>query len=259
MKHISLQPILKSWLALPAAGLVAIAMSATLTGVHAQNAGDDDTLAATTPAPYAEVQYATLTGTTNTVNLTMLPVVDSAGALHYVNVTIPLEESVSSKGVVTITAGTPTVVTAPITGATSFKAGPYVGPATVLGGKALITVSGPGVPVSGNTEWSLAASTGAAACTYPASATWYVGSPTSSSNPLYARLKKAGITSPAYSYGTLGSQLCVPNNVTDYFWGSGSLIGVSQTGSAITIASFSSNYGGGDVNYAVDQITFEYQ
>ena len=67
-------------------------------------------------------------------------------------------------------------------------------------------------------------------CTYPSSATWYVG-PIANS-PLAARLKAAGITSTAWSYGVTGGEACYNN------WPDNTLIGLSQTGNKLTIVSF---------------------
>jgi len=123
----SLKPALRTWMALPAIALVAIAASTTLRGVRAQNETDESSQTST-PAPYAEVQYATLTGTTNTINLTMLPVVLSNGSVVYKNVTVPLEVSESKTGAVTLTTGTLNVVSAPPGQTNGFRAGNYVGP-----------------------------------------------------------------------------------------------------------------------------------
>jgi hypothetical protein len=134
-----------------------------------------------------------------------------------------------------------------------FKAGPYVGPSTVFGGNAKIVVSGPGVAPGGATEWSLASASGANVETYPCSATWYVSS-SLTSNPLYSRIKAAGITSVAYSYGVIGSASCkFPN----YNWAPNSLIGLSQTDNTITIVSFT--YDGTDYSTSRDQITYTMQ
>ncbi len=119
----------------------------------------------------------------------------------------------------------------------------------MLSGAALITVSGPGVAPGGATEWSLAATTGANGCTYPSSATWYVG-PLSSS-PLASRLAAAKITSTALSYGVIGGEECF------YTWPNNALIGLSQTGNKITIVSFTLN--GVDYNVPVDQISYTLQ
>jgi hypothetical protein len=205
-------------------------------------------------APYAEFQYATLTGTNNVVNATLVPVVTASGT-SYVNVTLTF--NVAANGTITVAAGSPVVVAAPIVGATSFKAGPYIGPSNVMNGKGFITVSGPGTVAGGASVWSLQAATGADSCTTPASATWYVASPTASNNPMAARLKNAGITSTAYSYGVTGQQSyeCYNGFLT------GSLIGVSQSGNSITIVSFSKNGSNesNDQSTPVTQITYTHQ
>jgi hypothetical protein len=207
----------------------------------------EDISDASAPAPYAEFQYATVTGTSNVINVTMLPVVSSSGAITYKNLT--LQFNVSSSGAITVASGSPKVVAAPVPQAANFLAGTYVGPSTVNGGENLITVSSPGGTAGGATEWSLAAPTGANSCTYPDSATWYVGP--IASNPLASRLAKANITSTAYRYGILGSQPCVQSD----YWAAGNILGFSQTGNKLTIVSFS--YGGTE-DYSTPQAQITY-
>jgi hypothetical protein len=192
--------------------------------------------------PYALLQYSTLTGSGNTITAAWVPVVTSKGTT-YQNITLLFD--VSAEGVVTLASGYPVVVPAPTNLVSSFKAGNYVGPSTILSGDALITVAGPGVTTGGATEWTLGATTNANGCTYPSTATWYVG-PIADS-PLAARLKAAGITSTAWSYG-VGTGSCYND------WGTDTLIGVSQVGNSITIVSFT--YAGTDKNEPVDQITY---
>jgi hypothetical protein len=245
------KPILKPALALGAVTFFAAALSTALNGVYAQDREADE--AAALPSAYAQFQYATITGTNNVLNVTMLPVVTPKGTV-YKNLT--LQVTANAEGEISVEPAI--VVPAPQILASSFKAGTYVGPSTINGGQNKITVTGPGVIVGGTTVWSLTASSDPNVCTYPATATWYVGSPTSPGNPEYARLKKAGITSPAYSYGTSGtiansSSSCNPNDA----W-SASLIGVSQTGNSITIASFTT-LGAFDQASPKDQITYTLQ
>jgi hypothetical protein len=143
--------------------------------------------------------------------------------------------------------GYPQVTKAPAMIVSDFKAGTYVGPSTVLDGMALVNLSGPGVTTGGATEWSLSAASGANGCTYPSTATFYVGALTSS--PYAARLKSAGITSTAWSYGVGSSSSCGGSN-----WYSNALIGASQIGNTLTIVSFS--YAGTD--YGIPQATIVY-
>ncbi len=183
----------------------------------------------TTVTPHADFQESTLTSSTNAITATRVPVADSTGAIHYRNITLLFDVADSSTdGVsVTLASGYPTVVdsASPIL-VNGFAAGTYVAPTN-----AEIAVSGPGIASGGATEWSLAQS--GTACSFPFSATWYVGPITS--NPLYTRLKAAGITSAAYTYGILGTA----SGCGSSWWDSGALLGFSQTGNSITIISFS--------------------
>jgi hypothetical protein len=244
------KPLLKSALALTAVAVAAFAVSAALNrGVHAQN--QDDEARPEAAASYAQFQYATITGTNDTLNVTMLPVVTPTGTV-YKNLT--LQVNVDAKGDVTVAPGSPSVVNAQQILASAFKAGKYVGPSSINDGKNQITVTGPGVVPGGTTVWSLVSSSDPSVCTYPLSGTWYVGPLTNSS--LAARLKKAGITSTAYSWGVAGnpSASCDPG----LNWSGGSIIGVSQTGNSITFSSFTSD-GAFDKSYPVDQITYTLQ
>jgi hypothetical protein len=148
---------------------------------------------------------------------------------------------VDHNGNLTLSSGYPQVVAAPNLLSSSFMAGTYVGPSTAANGKATVTVSGPGVTDGGATTWSLSAAPTSDPCTYPGTATWYVG-PVANS-PVAARLKSAGITSTAWSYGVSSSPGC--GGDSNHWTGpaGAALIGVSQSGNGITLATFSSwNY-----------------
>lgn len=242
------RPILKPALALGAVAFFAVAVSTALNGVHAQDQQEDE--AAALPSSYAQFQYATITGTNNVLNVTMLPVVTPKGTI-YKNLT--LQVTANAEGGITVEPAT--VVPAPAILATAFKAGKYIGPSSINDGKNQITVTGPGVVPGGTSVWSLVSSSEPSVCTYPISGTWYVGP--IANNPLAARLKKAGISSTAYTWGTAGNGNgptgCNPN----LNWSAGSIIGVSQTGNSITFSSFTGD--GFDKNYAVDQITYTLQ
>jgi hypothetical protein len=217
------------------ARLVAIVLTSTAAWLSPAIAQTSEAGATATP-PYALFQYATLTGSNNTINATWLPVVSATGTTSYVNVTI--EFKVSSTGQLSVVLGYPKVMPAPAPLVSSFIAGNYASP----NGSGLITVTGPGIMTDGSTEWSLAASPGASTCTYPDSAMWYVG-PLSGS-PLAARLQAAGITSTAWSYG-VGDSGCS--------WSANSLLGFSQIGNQLTIVDFTN---GKDYPTPVDSIVY---
>ena len=221
-----------------------IALLGAWTGVvHAQTEEDASGETTTAVPPYGAFQLSTLTGSGNTIVATRVPIV-LAGKTIYKNVTLAF--AVDSSGNLTLAPGYPKFVPAANPIIAGFRAGRYVGPSNVLGGAAIITVSGPGVASGGATEWSIAAGAGASGCTYPSSATWYVGPITS--NPLYPRLKAAGIASTAWSYGVTGGEECYGT------WWDDTIIGVSQIGNALTIVSFTDN--GITKNTPFDQITY---
>jgi hypothetical protein len=208
-------------------------------------AADLDALASAASVPYSLFQYATLTGSSNTLTATFVPIV-TAGGTSYWNIT--LDFNVSSTGVLTVASLQQTQAPPPIV--SSFRAGTYCASPNVGNGKACITVGGPGETSGGTTEWSLTAAPGSWADTYPESATWYVG-PLASS-PLASRLAAAKITSTDYSYGTVGAQNWVINGT----WYYDTLIGLSQIGNTLNILSFTNYYTGLDQNTPVDQITY---
>ena len=205
--------------------------------------------------PYSLFQYSTMTGSGSTITASRVPVVTAAGNTIYKNVTIQFD--VDSDGNLTLSPEYPKLSDAPPLVVSSFKAGSYIGPGSILNGKTPAFVDGPGATDGGATSWSFSTAGGADTCTYPNSATWYVG-PIDSS-PVSARLKKAGITSTAWSYGVASGptyfDTCTNrNSFSSYKWERGTLIGVSQSGNAVTIASFTNN--GVDFSAPVDQITY---
>jgi hypothetical protein len=201
--------------------------------------------------PYALFQYSTITGSGNTITATQLPVVTTSGTV-YQNVTLLFD--VDASGNLTLAPGYPEVVKSPRPFTANFVPGTYVGPSTILSGKAIITVSGPSVGPGGITEWSLSAPTGADPCSYPSSAVWYAV-PALANSPLAARLSKAGITSTAVQYGVGGSQC----STDGYDWEQNTLLGFSQT-SGTTLAISSYTYDGvTDYNTARDTITYTLQ
>ena len=213
--------------------------------------------AQTQGGPYSLFQFATLTGSGNTITATRIPVVNGAGKTSYKDMTIQFD--VDSDGNLLPSSGFPQLFDAPALLVSSFKAGAYIGPGSVLGGKTPVYVDGPGLTDSGATTWSLTTGAGADKCTYPGSATWYVGP--IDAGPMAPRLKKAGITSTAWSYGVGSSGSSYLKTCSDgslfpsSAWNdSGILIGVSQSGNPVTIASFTSN--GSDYSSPQGQVTF---
>ena len=197
----------------------------------------------TTVAPYSLFQYAAITGSGNSLSASYIPVVLANGTTIYKNLSINF--NVDSLGNLTIASGYPVVSTAQSPLVSAFQSGTYVGPSANY--PFAITVAGPSTTSGGATEWSSSTPTGTTNCTEPLTATWYVGPLTSS--PIYPRLKAAGITSTAWSYGVSSSNGC-----HDY-WSTDTLIGVSQIGNSIVFVSLT-DYDGNDHNLPQDTITY---
>jgi hypothetical protein len=192
-------------------------------------AGSPETAAPkpTTPSttPYAEFQNSTLTGSTNTIAVSNLPVVTGTGSIIYDNVTIQFD--VAPDG--TLTVGSTQITAAPSVYANSFEAGTY----QVAGNGEFIVVSGPGITNGGSTEWSFATTNGD--CVNQYSAAWYVG-PIKNS-PYYTRIKAAGVPLTGFSYGVGGGTPGCSSST----WAPNSLLGFSQTGGQMSIVSFTLN------------------
>jgi hypothetical protein len=247
---ISLGPTLRFASAMAVVVLLAIGGAATINRVRAQARQTATPLVAVdNPEPLnIQFQYGTLTATTNTINATEVPITTASGTLLYENLTIPFSVSQDSEGRYHVVAGSIVSVPSPMTQIEGFIAGNYAGPGSATA--QLITLSAPGVTSNGATQWSVAQTPGATACTWPQTATFYVGPV--EDNPNYSSIQKAEIATANYnySYGVEGDQSC-----SDYYWGPGAILGFSQTGNALTIVSFYS--AGANYGTPQDQITYQ--
>lgn len=185
---------------------------------------------------------ATIVGSTNSISITRVPV-SAGGKTYYWDVTIPF--LVDSDGSIVVQPAETTKSAIFIDSA--FTAGSYNGPPGTLNGQAKIALAGPAVFNNSYTEWTISTLSGANGCTYPESAVIYVV-PSLSDSPIYSRLKKAGITSNAWSYGIAQSTNCYAT------WPGDGIIGVSQVGNTLTIASFT--YYSTDSSTPVDEIVY---
>lgn len=222
------------------------------------------------PAPSIQLEYSRIIASAGTISVMRVPILSNDGTRIFKDFTVRFE--LDTDGNLVVSNGYPTVVSSPELVPLTFQAGKYLGPQNVANGKAIVMVGGPGVTGNGGTTWSLLSADDSDKCVYPGSATWYVGP--IENDPQAARLKRAGsevrgsdqaigITSTAWSYGVSGAgpsfSCSVSSNSPDptgtyYAWQSGSLIGVSQSGNTLTIASFTKS--GVDYSVPVDQITY---
>lgn len=196
----------------------------------------------------AQLQYASITASGNTITATRIPVKTDKGTV-YQDLTIQFDAD--AYGNLLVSSGFPAVTPSPNLLTPSFQTGIYHSASTVWTGKGLLELNGPGITAGGATAWTLSTTNGADGCTVPRNLIWYVGPPETS--PIAARLKKANITSQLWSYGIAGGGSCPYQDA----WSSNTLIGVSQIGNTITLATFSLNGSGTtDKPEPVDQLTF---
>lgn len=234
-----------------------IAFVAALTGVNAAAQSEQEELpdaSGNTPES-ALLQYSTLTASGSTISAVWVPVIVN-GATKYVNVTIPLQFASTSAGKIVVTAGTPTLISTPPSVVSGFKQGTYVGPSTVLNGKMIVTVAGPGSTAGGATVWTLKSAAGAAECTYPVTAYWYDG-PLGSNPGLEVRIAEAKINNSTgeWSLGVGGDDAGC-SSLGNGAWLRNSLIGASQAGNSLTLVSFTDSFGN---DHSTPQDTVIYQ
>ena len=185
-------------------------------------------LAAVAQSVYA--QDATVTANATTVSGQYLPVVSSTGTASYFNFTTTIAVDAS---------GNPSATTVFSPSPKLLFDGLQVGKYMDDGYNA--TLSGPGIGPSGTTEWSWSGDYNLG------SAAFYVGP--IAKNPLAARIKKAGITYTGYTYGISGG------GGTN--WASNCLVGIAQTGNALTLVSFSNS--GCTQDYPMPQAQMSWQ
>jgi len=204
------------------AGAGIFALSGVLVVVGASTAR------AETPAAF--FNYSSLIGQNKTITATQVPIQTSTGAFIYKDVTIQI--NVDAAGNLTYATTSPLATLSPMLSASTFRAGIYTDSSDSRFG---LQVSGPAIIPGGGglAQWSLTSAPGLG-CDPPQPATFYTG-PLANS-PLAARVKDAGITgitATQYSFGVIGTAGCGNAN-----WQNNGLIGLSNVGGNLIIASF---------------------
>lgn len=187
---------------------------------------------AATSASTVILDYSNVVATGSTIILNRLPIKLPNGSYIYKDVTINL--TASTTGVLTVSPAKPAQTASPPVLSAKFNAGTYVYPSNPNYGLVLV---GPSVVSAQSiTRWQTNAEpTLGRYCGIPT--TFYVGD--IKQNPLYAtRLKPAGIASTEYSYGIIEDGAACNGQ-----WGAGTIIGASQSGDYLTIASFRTTAG----------------
>ena len=179
--------------------------------------------------PTMQSQSATLSGASNQVVITRVPITDQFGAVKYWDIQLQFTLDPLT-GKPSVSTGFPTVVTSPSITVGNFKPGTY---RDSLGRK--YTVGGPNVAAGGRTSWSLAADPSASGLVV--SVAWTTGP--IAGHPNQASLNDRAITSTAFSWGTMGSSNDgYPSSLPFYYWSVGSVVGASQTGNTLSLHLF---------------------
>jgi hypothetical protein len=160
------------------------------------------------------------------LNLNRVPVTDSNGVVKYFD--IALGFNVAANGTLSINPSLTKFTPSPnlITGA--FKPGRY---SNTIAGQWCVYHLGSPAPVGGSRTAGSLTSEGSSDC---ALAIDWVTGPVQG-HPDQARLQQAGITTNAYSWGTLGT---VGDDFTYLGWRSGHLVGVVQTGNSFVVRNY---------------------
>jgi hypothetical protein len=188
---------------------------------------------------------SSIVGIGQTITALRVPIETAAGTYIYKDVTIEINSD--AKGDLTWATAEPITALSPPLATSNVRAGIYVIPTCACG----IQITGPSSIGSGGVgEWVITAVPGKS--TYyspPNPAFFYTGSLAAS--PLAARLEKAGLTSPQYVYGIVGtSNSYIP-------WQSNALFGLRLVGNELVVAAFTdgSNI---DHNVPVTQIIYTF-
>ena len=189
--------------------------------------------------PTMRSESATLSGASNQVVITRVPITDQFGAVKYWDIQLQFTLDPLT-GKPSVSTGFPTVVTSPSITVGNFKPGTY---RDSLGRK--YTVGGPNVAAGGRTSWSLAAVPSASG--FFASLAWTTGPVVG--HPNQASLNARTITSTAFSWGTMGAHNDFFSNTPFYVWSNGNVVGASQTGNTLSLHLFS------DLNAVEDSTT----
>ena len=178
--------------------------------------------------PTMRSESATLSGASNQVVITRVPITDQFGVVKYWDIQLQFTLDPLT-GKPSVSSGFPTVVTSPSITVGNFKPGTY---RDGLGRK--YTVGGPNVAAGGRTSWSLAANPSASG--FYASVAWTTGPVVG--HPNQAGLNLRSITSTAFSWGTIGAHNDFSSSLPFYIWYNGDVVGASQTGNNLSLHLF---------------------
>ncbi len=184
---------------------------------------------ASAATPRAKFDSALVTGSTDRISVTRVPVVDSAGKTAYKDVTIDFE--VDEAGTLMLAPFSPTIEAAPSLVTSGFKAGNYKdtrGNTYKLAGPSV-------VPGTTRTMWSLSLAVATSDASF-FSMNWTTGP--IAGHPNQSSLTARNITSTAFSWGIVGDGHAAISYFPFYGWNYGEVVGAAQVGNQLVLHLF---------------------
>jgi hypothetical protein len=200
--------------------------------------------------PAIFMQSATISGAGNALTLGRVPVKDANGKITYKDISMLF--TVDNAGNVTLDPQSVSITSSPPLNAGTFKPGHYRGykacnEADCKGDFTVGTGGGNGGRISGSIQRiNIFQGAGSADISDVFNASWTSGP--INGHPDEAKLKAAGITSTAYSWGVMGTAGAFTKGSG---WRAGDIIGAIQTGNQLTLVNF------GDDNKSDASLTFD--
>lgn len=180
-------------------------------------------------APAVFLQSAAVSGASNVLTLTRVPVQDATGKITYKNVAMSF--NVDAAGKLTLNTASVSIVASPTLAVGAYKPGTYNGYNLLTYTNSHYFIAGsPGVGADGRISGSIQRITDDSRDTFNAG--WTSGPVTG--HPLEALLTQAGVPN-GYSWGIMGT---AGNYTTGSGWNPGDIIGVIQTGNQLSMWNF---------------------
>jgi hypothetical protein len=177
--------------------------------------------------PALFLEQSSITGASDTIKASRVPVRNTAGAIKYYE--IEMKFQIDAAGLPVLAPLYPVIGPSPNLTVGAFKAGKYKD-----GAGHIYTVSGPGAASPGRTTWAILLTKPNTSCPgCSLSGSWTTGP--IAGHPIQPLLLEQGITSTAYSWGTVTSSF---NPLANCIFQSVGAVGASQSGNLLSLNGF---------------------
>jgi hypothetical protein len=184
---------------------------------------------AAVPALFME-QSTSITGASDTLKASRVPVLNSAGAIKYYEIEFKFQ--LDAAGIPVLAPFSPVVNLSPALLSGAFKAGKYK---DLFGN--VYTVNGPGATTAGRTNWNvLMTKPGTLCSTCSFEGSWTTGP--IAGHPLETKITAQGIKLSSYSWGTITTNSSVHNSDLWYCSYYNRIVGFVQVGNQLTMHGF---------------------